>query len=82
MKLSVGATCKAGGSKANNTGVWRQVTPVVDGEKCISCKLCVDYCPDCAIEVDGEGCKIDLFYCKGCGICAHECPVKAIGMEV
>jgi len=22
----------------------------------------------------------DLFYCKGCGICAHECPKGAIKM--
>ena len=24
----------------------------------------------------------DLDYCKGCGICAEECPVKCIKMEV
>jgi pyruvate ferredoxin oxidoreductase delta subunit len=24
--------------------------------------------------------KIDLEYCKGCGICAEECPPKAIAM--
>jgi len=23
----------------------------------------------------------NLFYCKGCGICARECPKKAITME-
>jgi pyruvate ferredoxin oxidoreductase delta subunit len=25
--------------------------------------------------------EIDLEYCKGCGICAEECPTKAITME-
>ena len=25
--------------------------------------------------------EIDLTYCKGCGICAEECPAGAIGME-
>ncbi|WP_130862616.1 4Fe-4S binding protein [Bacilliculturomica massiliensis] len=82
MKLSVGGTCFAGGSKANNTGVWRQTAPVVDLAKCVKCKICVDYCPDCAIAVDEEGCKIDMFYCKGCGICSNECPAGAIRMEV
>jgi pyruvate ferredoxin oxidoreductase delta subunit len=24
--------------------------------------------------------EIDLEYCKGCGICAEECPTKAIRM--
>jgi len=24
--------------------------------------------------------KIDYDYCKGCGICAQECPFKAISM--
>jgi pyruvate ferredoxin oxidoreductase delta subunit len=23
----------------------------------------------------------DLFYCKGCGICAHECPTFVITMK-
>jgi Pyruvate/2-oxoacid:ferredoxin oxidoreductase delta subunit len=25
--------------------------------------------------------KINYDYCKGCGICAHECPLKIIKME-
>jgi pyruvate ferredoxin oxidoreductase delta subunit len=24
--------------------------------------------------------EIDMNYCKGCGLCAHECPKKAIKM--
>ncbi|MGC8974292.1 MAG: 4Fe-4S binding protein, partial [Thermoproteus sp.] len=28
----------------------------------------------------GQKIKIDYTYCKGCGICAHECPTKAIEM--
>ena len=35
--------------------------------------------PDSAVELDTSGKKpkvvrIDLEHCKGCGICAHECP--------
>jgi pyruvate ferredoxin oxidoreductase delta subunit len=35
------------------------------------------YCPDAAINEDLE---VDLDFCKGCGICAEECPKKAITM--
>jgi pyruvate ferredoxin oxidoreductase delta subunit len=34
--------------------------------------------PDAAIN---EELEVDLEYCKGCGICANECPKKAIKME-
>jgi pyruvate ferredoxin oxidoreductase delta subunit len=36
------------------------------------------YCPDTAID---EELNIDLSFCKGCGICANECPKKAIMMQ-
>ena len=51
---------------------------------------CAVFCPDMAIKtkktvVDGkekiEVCDADMDYCKGCGICEVECPVKAIKME-
>jgi pyruvate ferredoxin oxidoreductase delta subunit len=35
------------------------------------------YCPDRAIDDD---LNVDLTFCKGCGICANECPKKAIQM--
>jgi pyruvate ferredoxin oxidoreductase delta subunit len=35
------------------------------------------YCPDMAIKVkDGKREAFDYDYCKGCGICARECPGK------
>jgi len=43
--------------------------------------MCWIYCPDSAILVEDKKVKeIDLEHCKGCGICAEECPVKAIKM--
>jgi pyruvate ferredoxin oxidoreductase delta subunit len=29
---------------------------------------------------DGVRVEVNYDYCKGCGICAQECPVKAISM--
>lgn len=62
------------------TGSWRSFRPIVDGEKCTKCGLCVIYCPDASIEMTNEGVEFDYDYCKGCGICANECPVDAISM--
>ena len=45
----------------------------------VTCQLCWVYCPDACIA-QGAGPAIDLTYCKGCGICAQECPAGAIVM--
>jgi len=63
------------------TGEWRSKRPIRDAEKCTRCLICWVFCPDGAIHWDGNDIHIDYDYCKGCGICAHECPVSAITME-
>jgi pyruvate ferredoxin oxidoreductase delta subunit len=64
------------------TGDWRTFKPVVDTEKCTLCLLCHLYCPDSAIhwKRQAEAIEFDYDHCKGCGICAEECPVAAIEM--
>jgi NADPH-dependent glutamate synthase beta subunit-like oxidoreductase/Pyruvate/2-oxoacid:ferredoxin oxidoreductase delta subunit len=49
---------------------------------CNQCELCLIFCPDVAIvrRLDGTGFDIDLDHCKGCGICAEECPRGALAM--
>jgi NADPH-dependent glutamate synthase beta subunit-like oxidoreductase len=49
---------------------------------CFECDNCYGMCPDNAIVKLGPGQRfhIDLDYCKGCGICAAECPCGAIIM--
>ncbi len=49
---------------------------------CNRCELCMIFCPDMAIHrrADGRGFEIDLRYCKGCGLCAAECPRGAMAM--
>lgn len=63
------------------TGDWRSMRPVIDQSKCTKCLICWLFCPEPAIIWDGEKVSINYDYCKGCGICAHECPVKAISMH-
>ncbi len=69
----------------NKTGSWKTFAPVHDPDKCIMCRMCWFYCPDGAIKEVGEGdaktLEFHLEYCKGCGICANECPKDAIKME-
>jgi NADPH-dependent glutamate synthase beta subunit-like oxidoreductase len=52
---------------------------------CFACDNCFGVCPDNAvIKLDPAGSyayAIDLDYCKGCGMCAQECPCGAIEME-
>jgi NADPH-dependent glutamate synthase beta subunit-like oxidoreductase len=51
---------------------------------CFACDNCYGVCPDNAVvklEPDGAyAYAIDLDHCKGCGICAAECPAGAIRM--
>lgn len=60
---------------------------VAESERCFSCgncfhcDNCYGMCPDSAIKKNADGTlEIDLEYCKGCGICASECPCGAIKM--
>ncbi len=54
--------------------------PVVDEDKCALCLTCVRSCPHGAMYVDREkgaaACAPEA--CRRCGICAGECPAKAI----
>lgn len=63
------------------TGPWRSEMPEYNRDKCTDCMLCWIFCPDLSIIVkDKKMIGIDYDYCKGCGICAKECPVDAIQM--
>jgi len=48
---------------------------------CFGCDNCYGACPDNAVIKTSSGeYTIDYDYCKGCGICAAECPCGAITM--
>jgi 2-oxoacid:acceptor oxidoreductase delta subunit (pyruvate/2-ketoisovalerate family) len=50
---------------------------------CFECDNCYGVCPDTAVVKLGEGQRyeFDYDYCKGCGVCAAECPAGAIEMR-
>ena len=49
---------------------------------CFECDNCYGVCPDNAVIKLGPGnrFKFNYDFCKGCGICAQECPCGAIAM--
>lgn len=81
-KKTIVAWSKPSPGEAGRTGDWRSQTPVIDHDKCPqkdTCLYCWLYCPDGLISREFP-LEIDLEYCKGCGVCAEECPRKAITM--
>ncbi len=68
-----------------------------EAERCFSCGVCNQcdtcwlFCPDICIhrldsgppslEPGAQAYQVDYDYCKGCGVCAEECPREAIVME-
>jgi 2-oxoacid:acceptor oxidoreductase delta subunit (pyruvate/2-ketoisovalerate family) len=70
------------------TGGLDESTALFEARRCMSCgncfgcDNCYGVCPDNAIIklADGEY-DVDYDYCKGCGLCATECPCGAIEMQ-
>ncbi len=87
MKIKTSA--KPNSTLRNKTGNWRTFKPIYIHEKCIACGTCKRVCPEgVAFQTDKLNSSgkqyfdCDYDYCKGCGICAAECPAKAIEMEL
>jgi 2-oxoacid:acceptor oxidoreductase delta subunit (pyruvate/2-ketoisovalerate family) len=73
-----------------------EATVIGEGVRCFSCGTCnrcdncLVFCPDVSIGRRGDWInvyptspffEVNYDYCKGCGICATECPRHAITME-
>ena len=81
-EFPLGATIPVAGNSCEYvTGGWRSERPYRDDDKCTQCLLCWVFCPDTSVMVaDEKVYDFDYDHCKGCGICAHECPSDAIEM--
>jgi Pyruvate/2-oxoacid:ferredoxin oxidoreductase delta subunit len=75
--------------EAKQEETWDRERSLREVERCLSCGTCnlclqcVSFCPDASIQLDEDkaAVTIDLDHCKGCGICAYECPRGVITME-
>lgn len=80
--LEIGSiVVEPGNTRQYKTGDWRSQVPTYNFDRCIKCAICQIYCPEGCIEQNAEGFfEANLYWCKGCGICARECPTAAITM--
>jgi len=68
-------------------GVLTESQAVEESSRCYNCGICVTcdncliFCPDLAIYCPNDSYLVRTEYCKGCGICAQECPRGVITME-
>lgn len=72
--------CVTAGILVENNAGWRTFKPVLDSTRCVKCQTCWLICPDGVIDRTGDVYEIDYNFCKGCGLCAAECPLRAIKM--
>ena len=74
-----GAACRAAGLLLQKEIQTSGVVAEVKRDRCSSCLACVYSCPYHVPVMDSDGISfIDPRGCQGCGICAAECPAKAI----
>ncbi len=61
-------------------GAIREAMRCMTCGSCTECDNCLIFCPDAAVHHDERAglYTVDLLHCKGCGICAEECPRGAI----
>jgi len=59
---------------------------VKEAKRCFSCGVCREcdncfyFCPDICVSKKNGSYEFDYDYCKGCGICSHECCAGVIRM--
>ena len=75
------------GYRRGSPFVWRDKIPVCEDAKCICTNSCISevVCPDgtgfiVRQGLEHQGYRIDLDFCRGCGLCAQVCVGSALDM--
>lgn len=54
---------------------------VIDADKCVGCKACIEACRFDAVAYENGKCAVNEYACEGCGVCAFVCPTGAAGLH-
>jgi len=69
----------------SNYAEWKSLSTnqaaVVDKNKCIGCKKCIDSCYFNALSWKSNNPELNKYGCEGCGVCELICPTKAISLK-
>jgi len=88
MKTRINLAVNPKTTSNNKTAGWSNFKPNFIHDKCTACNICQCVCPEGIIyqtdNLNSAGKKYfdyDPDYCKGCSLCAIECPFEAIEMK-
>lgn len=62
----------------NPEGIKRDKVLFKHPDRCISCRFCVEHCPEKAVQLTDNGPFIDRKRCSLCMLCAANCPTETL----
>jgi len=84
---SAGAELTTTARRSTFDEVHRGLEDASEARRCLSCGVCnecdrcVTYCPEGVLKRVGHEYVFDYSFCKGCSVCASECPRNVIFMS-